>query len=60
MIRFFEKTGKENGFSEFVIWVLEENEIGKNCYQKNGYNFDGSEKIFQRYGKKEIRFVKQG
>ena len=60
MIRFFEKTGKENGFSEFVIWVLEENEIGKNCYKKNGYSSDGSEKIFQRYGKKEIRFVKQG
>ena len=60
MIKFFEKTGKENGFSEFVIWVLEENEIGKNCYLKNGYSSDGSEKIFQRYQKKEIRFVKQG
>lgn len=59
MIKFFEDTGKENGYSEFVIWVLEENVIGKNCYQKNGYTCDGSEKIFQRYNKKEIRFIKK-
>ena len=59
MIKFFENAGREHGFSEFVIWVLEENEIGKNCYLKNGYCGDGAEKIFQRYNKKEIRFVKK-
>lgn len=58
MIRFFEQCGKKAGCSELVIWVLEDNEIGINCYRKNGYHCDGSEKMYQRLNKKEIRFVK--
>lgn len=58
MIEFFEQEGKNRGHSEFVIWVLEENSIGINCYKKNGYSADGNSKIFQRFNKKEIRFVK--
>ena len=58
MIRFFEAKGKEKGCREFVIWVLEENEIGRNCYEKNHYHFDGKDKIFKRWGKREIRYVK--
>ena len=58
MIRFFEEKGKEKGCKEFVIWVLEENEMGRNCYEKNHYHFDGRDKIFKRWGKREIRYVK--
>ena len=58
MIRFFEEKGKEKGCREFVIWVLEENEMGRNCYEKNHYHFDGKDKIFKRWGKREIRYVK--
>ena len=58
MIRYFENDGLQKGYKEFVIWVLEQNEIGKNCYLKNGYHFDGAEKIFQRFNMKEIRCVK--
>lgn len=58
MIRFFEEKGKEKGCREFVIWVLEENEMGRNCYEKNHYHFDGKDKIFKRWNKREIRYVK--
>ncbi|MBO4604094.1 MAG: GNAT family N-acetyltransferase, partial [Clostridiales bacterium] len=58
MLRFFEEKGKEKGLSETVIWVLEDNTIGKNFYGKNNYRPDGKEKIFKRWNKREIRYVK--
>ena len=58
MLQFFENIGKEKGCSEFVIWVLDENAMGRNFYEKNGYHLDGKEKIFKRWNKREIRYVK--
>ena len=58
MLQFFEQKGKERGCREFVVWVLEENEIGRNFYEKNNYRIDGKEKIFRRWNKREIRSVK--
>ena len=58
MLRFFEEKGKERGFEEYVIWVLEENGMGRNFYEKHGYRSDGKDKIFKRWGTKEIRYVK--
>ena len=58
MLQFFEQKGKEKGCREFVIWVLEENEMGRNFYEKNHYHSDGKEKIFRRWNKREIRYVK--
>ena len=58
MLKFFEQTGKEKGCPEYVIWVLEENEIGRNFYGKNNYRPDGKEKIFRRWNKREIRYVR--
>ena len=58
MLRFFEQKGKEKGCTEFVVWVLEENEMGRNFYEKNHYRPDGKEKIFKRWNKREIRYVK--
>ena len=58
MLQFFEQKGKEQGFKEFVVWVLEENKIGRNFYEKNNYILDGTDKIFRRWNKKEIRYVK--
>lgn len=58
MLRFYEQMGKDKGCREYVIWVLEDNEIGKSFYEKNHYFFDGKEKIFKRWNKREIRYVK--
>lgn len=58
MLQFFEREGRARGYSEFVIWVLEDNDMGKNFYAKNGYVPDGKEKIFKRWNKREIRYVK--
>lgn len=60
MLRFFEQKGGEKGCPEYVVWVLEENEMGRNFYEKNNYHFDGREKIFKRWNKREIRYVKGG
>ena len=58
MLQFFEQEGKNKGCAEFVVWVLEENELGRRFYEKNGYRLDGAEKIFKRWNKREIRYVK--
>ena len=58
MLRFFEQKGKERGCPEFVVWVLEENKMGRNFYEKNSYRIDGKEKIFKRWNKREIRYTK--
>jgi len=59
MLHFFEEKGKERGFDEYIIWVLEENDIGSNFYEKNDYRLDGKDKIFKRWNQREIRYVKQ-
>ena len=58
MLQFFEQKGKDLGCPEFVVWVLEENKMGRNFYEKNSYCSDGKEKIFKRWNKREIRYVK--
>ena len=58
MIKYFEQNGRGKGYKIFVIWVLEDNEIGKKCYHKNNYSCDGTVKVFKRLNKKEIRFIK--
>ena len=58
LIRFFEQIGNDKGFSEYVVWVLEENITGKKFYEKHGYHSDGKNKIFNRWNKREIRYVK--
>ena len=59
MLEFFEQQGVEKGFSKFVIWVLAENKMGINFYEKHGYGSDGGEKIFKRWNQREIRYVKE-
>ncbi len=58
MLRFFEEKGRDKGCPGFVVWVLEENESARNFYEKNGYCPDGKDKIFKRWNKREIRYVK--
>ena len=60
LLRFFEQKGREKGCPEYVVWVLEGNEIGTNFYEKHNYRPDGEEKIFKRWNKREIRYVKAG
>lgn len=59
LLKFFEQKGREKGCREFVIWVLEENTMGRNFYDKHGYVFDGKDKIFKRWNQREIRYVKR-
>ena len=59
MLKFFEQKGSEKGCSEYVIWVLEENGMGRNFYEKHNYHSDGKDKIFKRWNKREIRYVKK-
>lgn len=58
MLKFFEEKGRERGCSEYVIWVLEENGMGRNFYEKHNYRSDGKDKIFKRWNKREIRYVR--
>ena len=58
MLRFFEEKGRENGYTEYVIWVLEENDMGRKFYEKHDFCLDGKDKIFKRWNKREIRYVK--
>lgn len=58
MLRFFEEKGREKGCGEFVVWVLEENEMARRFYEKYGYRPDGKDKIFKRWNKREIRYIK--
>ena len=59
LLRFFEQKGSERGCTESVVWVLEENIIGRSFYDKHGYIPDGKDKIFMRWNKREIRYTKQ-
>ncbi len=58
MLQFFENKGREKGCKEYVIWVLEDNNIGINFYEKHNYIHDGKDKVFKRWNKREIRYVK--
>ena len=58
MLRFFEQKGREKGFAEFVVWVLEGNGMGRNFYEKHNYRPDGKDKIFRRWNQREIRYIK--
>ena len=59
MLRFFEQEGRNRGCPDFVVWVLEEKEMGKRFYEKHSYRPDGKEKVFKRWNKREIRYVKR-
>lgn len=58
MMRFFEEKGREKGCPELVVWVLEENEKARRFYEKHHYRPDGKDKVFKRWNKREIRYVK--
>lgn len=58
LMEFFEQKGRDKGISEFVVWVLEKNELAKSFYEKHGYKLDGKEKIFKRWNTREIRYAK--
>ncbi len=39
LIKYFEDEGINLGYKEFIIWVLEKNEIGKNCFFEKWLSF---------------------
>ena len=59
MLEFFENKGKVINCREFIIWVLEENAMGRKFYEKHSYRPDGKDKMFKRWGKREIRYIRE-
>jgi len=58
MINYCEQRARELGYSDVVLWVLEENLIGRNFYTKMGYEFDGTRKYLDKFGLYEVRYHK--
>ena len=58
LLEYFEEKGISLGYRDFVVWVLEENIIGRRFYEKHGYRPDGKQKLYKRYNKNEIRHIK--
>jgi len=59
MIEYCENIGRERKYKENILWVLEENIIGRNFYEKNGYEVDGIKKKIERLNAIEIRYCKK-
>lgn len=58
LIGFCEQKARELGHKDVVLWVLEDNKIGRNFYSKMGYEFDGTRKYLDKFGLYEIRYHK--
>lgn len=59
MLEYFEETGKNRGFKEYIVWVLEKNIIGRSFYEKNGYKPDGKKLEIEKLNAVEIRYCKK-
>ena len=65
LLEFCENQALARGRKEVVLWVLEDNPIGRSFYEKHGYRPDGERKVLERLpsasGKPvaEIRYSKQ-
>lgn len=59
LMQYCEGMALESGYKEVVLWVLEDNAIGRNFYGKMGYTFDGTRKYLEKFGVYEIRYRKQ-
>jgi ribosomal protein S18 acetylase RimI-like enzyme len=59
LLVYCEQKALESGFKSLVIWVSEDNMIGRSFYSKMGYEFDGTRKYLDKLGVYEIRYQKQ-
>ncbi len=59
LLSYSEQRALELGFRDLVLWVLEENTIGRGFYSKMGYEFDGTRKHLTKFGIDEIRYQKR-
>lgn len=58
MMQYCEQRALESGYNEVVLWVLEDNAIGRRFYEKMGYAYDGTRKYLDKFGVYEIRYQK--
>lgn len=64
LLEFCENEGFKRGRKEVMLWVLEDNPIGRSFYEKHGYRPDGNRKVLERLpsasGKPvaEVRYIK--
>ena len=59
MITFCEARACELGYSEVILWVLEENRHARNFYENRGYKPDGITKYIDKYQVNEVRYSKK-
>lgn len=59
LLSYCEQKAFDIGYKVLVIWVLEDNSIGRDFYEKNGYKFDGARKLLDKFGIYEIRYQKR-
>jgi len=58
LIQYCENLAIGKGFSENVIWVLEDNTDSRKFYEKHGYKADGKELVMSKFNVKEVRYSK--
>jgi len=59
LIAFGEARARACGYSEVVIWTLEENSHARTFYENRGYATDGTIVYIQKYRVNEIRYCKK-
>jgi len=59
MITFCEERACELGYSEVILWALEENSHARDFYENRGYKPDGITKYIEKYQVNEVRYSKR-
>lgn len=59
MISFCEERTRELGYSEVILWALEENRHARYFYENRGYKPDGITKYIDKYQVNEVRYTKK-
>jgi len=59
MISFCEERTRELGYSEVILWALEENRHARDFYENRGYKPDGITKYIDKYQVNEVRYTKK-
>lgn len=59
LLRYCETEAWKRAKKEVTLWVLAQNTIGRNFYEKHGYQPDGTQKLIEHYQLEEIRYRKR-
>jgi len=59
LIAFGEDRARACGYSEMVVWTLEENRHARTFYENRGYTSDGTIVYIDKYKVNEVRYYKE-